>query len=48
VAVGSWSGVVWPSAIEIQLKQSSMARPLLVKEPDAILRLDPESPKGEQ
>ena len=48
VAVGSCSAAVWPSSIEIQLKQCSMPRPLLVKLPDSILRLDPESPKGKQ
>jgi len=48
VAVGSCSAGVWPSAIEIELTQCSMPRPLLVKSPDAILRLDPESPKGKQ
>jgi hypothetical protein len=48
MAVGSCSAAVWPSSIEIQLKQCSMPRPLLVKLPDAILRLDPETPKGKQ
>src|SRR6266545_1775771 len=48
VAVGSFSAAVWPSAIEIQLKQCSLPRPLLVKLPDAILRLDPKPPKGKQ
>ncbi len=48
MAVGTCSAGIWPSAIEIQFKQCSKPRPLLVKLPDAILRLDPESPKGEQ
>jgi len=48
VAVQRCSAALAPAAIEIQLKQCSVPRPLLVKLPDAILRLDPESPKGKQ
>jgi len=48
VAVESCSAALWPPAIEIQSKQCSMPRPLLVKSPDAVLRLDPESAKGKQ
>jgi hypothetical protein len=48
VAVDSCSAALWCPAIEIQSKQRSMPRPLLVKLADAFLRLDPESPKSEQ
>jgi hypothetical protein len=47
VAVESWRAALRLPAIEIQLKQGSAPRPLLVKLPDAILRLDPESAKSE-